>query len=80
MESEVLELAVGALRSELQRSPALLEKCLRTIAHRVRDISRRETTVRDEQRGLRRMLENLQPSLDRFKDHSRSLSKSAGSQ
>ena len=68
-ESDVLELDGDALRSELQRSPALLEKCLRVIAHRVRDISRRETTIRDEQRGLRKALESLQPSLDRFKDH-----------
>jgi serine phosphatase RsbU (regulator of sigma subunit) len=69
VESAALELAGETLRSELQRSPALLEKCLRTITHRVREISRRETTVRDEQRGLRRMLESLQPSLERFKDH-----------
>jgi serine phosphatase RsbU (regulator of sigma subunit) len=69
VDSDVLELPAEALRSELRRSPALLEKCLRTIAHRVRDISRRETTVRDEQRELRKVLENLQPSLDRFKNH-----------
>jgi serine phosphatase RsbU (regulator of sigma subunit) len=69
VESEVLELEGDSLRSELQRSPAMLEKCLRVIAHRVRDISRRETSIRDEQRGLRKSLESLQPSLDRFKDH-----------
>ena len=69
VESEVLELEGDSLRSELQRSPAMLEKCLRMIAHRVRDISRRETTMRDEQRGLRKSLESLQPRLERFKDH-----------
>jgi sigma-B regulation protein RsbU (phosphoserine phosphatase) len=69
VESEVLELEGDALRSELQRSPAMLEKCLRVIAQRVRDISRRETTMRDEHRGLRKSLESLQPRLDRFKDH-----------
>ena len=38
VESTGLELAGETLRSELQRSPALLEKCLRTITHRVREI------------------------------------------
>jgi serine phosphatase RsbU (regulator of sigma subunit) len=71
VDSDVLELPAEALRSELRQSPALLEKCLRTIAHRVRDISRRETTVRDEQRELRKVLEKLHPSLDRFKNSSR---------
>jgi serine phosphatase RsbU (regulator of sigma subunit) len=68
-ECDVLELEGAVLRAELGRDPALLEKFLRAIAHRVRDISRRETTFRDEQRGLRRVLESLQPSLDRFRDH-----------
>ena len=35
---------------------------LRVLAHRVRDISQRETAVRDEHRRLRRVLEGLQPS------------------
>ena len=39
--------------------------------HRVRDISRRETSARDEHRELRRVLEGLQPSLDRFERHPR---------
>jgi serine phosphatase RsbU (regulator of sigma subunit) len=65
---DVLELPGPALLSELRRSPALLDKTLRTIAHRVRHISRREAAVRDEQRQLRRALEELQPSLDRFKN------------
>jgi len=66
---DVLELAGDALRSELLQSPALLERFLRAMAHRTRDISTRETVVRDEQRQLRRVLERLQPSLDTFKDH-----------
>jgi sigma-B regulation protein RsbU (phosphoserine phosphatase) len=69
-ESDVLELAGDALRSELRRSPALLERLLRAMAHRVRDISRRETVVRDEQRELRKVLERLQPSLERFNNDS----------
>ena len=68
-ECDALELDGAALRAELGQSPALLEKFLRVIAHRVRDISRRETTVRDEQRELRRVLESLHPSLDRFRNH-----------
>ena len=68
-ECDVLELDGAALRAELGQSPALLERFLRVIAHRVRDISRRETTVRDEQRELRRVLESLHPSLDRFRNH-----------
>lgn len=68
-ECEVLEFDGAVLRAELGRAPALLEKFLRAIAHRLRDISRRETTFRDEQRGLRRVLERLQPSLDHFRDH-----------
>ena len=67
-DSEVLELAGDALRAELRQSPALLENFLKAMAHRTRDISARETVVRDEQRQLRRVLERLQPSLDRFKD------------
>jgi serine phosphatase RsbU (regulator of sigma subunit) len=66
---DVLELDGAALRAELGRSPALLERFLRVIAQRVRDISRRETTVRDEQRELRRVLESLHPSLDGFRNH-----------
>jgi CRP-like cAMP-binding protein len=65
--SDVLEIAGDALRVELRRSPALLDRFLRVLAHRVRDISRRETAVRDEHRQLRRVIEGLQPSLDRFK-------------
>ena len=65
--SDVLEIAGDALRIELRRSPALLDRLLRVLAHRVRDISRRETAVRDEHRELRRVLEGLQPKLDRFK-------------
>ena len=68
-ECDALELDGAALRAELGQSPALLEKFLRVIAHRLRDISRRETTVRDEQRELRRVLESLHPSLDRFRNH-----------
>ena len=64
--SEVLEIAGEALRVELRRSPALLDRFLRILAHRVRNISRRETAVRDEHRELRRVLEGLQPKLDRF--------------
>src|SRR5262245_49252437 len=64
--SDVLEIAGEALRIELRRSPALLDRFLRVLAHRVRDISRRETAVRDEHRDLRRVLEGLQPDLGRF--------------
>ncbi len=69
VDGEVLELGGDALRSELRQSPALLESFLRAMAHRTRDISTRETVVRDEQRQLRRVLEGLQPSLDGFRDH-----------
>ena len=69
IDGEVLELGGDALRSELRQSPALLESFLRAMAHRTRDISTRETVVRDEQRQLRRVLEGLQPSLDGFRDH-----------
>jgi serine phosphatase RsbU (regulator of sigma subunit) len=65
-ECSVLSLPGDALVSELRRSPALLEKCLRTIAQRLRHISGREAIVRDEQRRLRQVLEELHPSLDRF--------------
>jgi serine phosphatase RsbU (regulator of sigma subunit) len=68
-ESEVLEIAGDALRLELRRSPALLDRFLRVLARRVRNISQRETAVRDEHRELRKVLEGLQPSLDRFKVH-----------
>jgi CRP-like cAMP-binding protein len=65
----VLILPGDSLISELRRSPALLEKCLRTIAQRLRHMSGREAIVRDEQRRLRQVLEGLHPSLDRFADH-----------
>ena len=68
-DSEVLEISGQDLRAELRRSPALLDRFLRTMARRARDISRRETSARDEHRGLRRILENLHPSLDRFTSH-----------
>jgi len=64
--SDVLEIAGDALRVELRRSPALLDRFLRVLAHRVRNISRRETAARDEHRELRRVLEGLQPKLDRL--------------
>ena len=67
--SEVLEIGSEALRAELRHSPALLERFLRILAHRMRNISHRETTARDEHRQLRRVLEDLQPSLDRFKNN-----------
>ena len=67
--TEVLEIAGDALRLELRRSPALLDRLLRVLARRVRNISQRETAVRDEHRELRKVLEGLQPSLDRFKVH-----------
>jgi serine phosphatase RsbU (regulator of sigma subunit) len=65
--SDVLEIAGHALRVELRRSPALLDRFLRLVAQRVRDISRRETAVRSEHHDLRRVLQDLQPKLDRFK-------------
>ena len=68
-ESHVLEIEGETLRSELRRSPALLDRFLRAVTHRVRDISRRETSMRDEQRQLRAVLENLQPALEPFRDH-----------
>jgi sigma-B regulation protein RsbU (phosphoserine phosphatase) len=68
-DSTVLVLAGNAVRAELQRSPALLDRFLGAMAQRVRDISRREATVRDEQRELRRMLESMHPSLEPFKNH-----------
>lgn len=67
--SEVLEIGSEALRAELRHSPALLERFLRILARRMRNISYRETTARDEHRQLRRVLEDLQPSLDRFKNN-----------
>jgi len=68
-DSTVLEIAATDLRSELRRSPALLDRFLRAMAGRVRSISRRETVARDEHRNLRRVQEGLQPSLDRFANH-----------
>ena len=70
-DSDVLVLAGDVIRAELPRSPALLDRFLSAMAQRVRDISRREATVRDEQRELRKMLESMQPSLERFKTHPR---------
>jgi len=67
--SDVLELAGDAVRAELQRSPALLDRFLVAMASRVREISRREATIRAEQRKLRRMLESMHPSLERFAAH-----------
>ena len=54
-DSTVLEIAATDLRSELRRSPALLDRFLRAMAGRVRSISRRETVARDEHRNLRRV-------------------------
>ena len=71
--SDVLEIAGDALRAELRRSPALLDRFLRAMAHRVRNISRRETAARDEHRELRRVLEGLQPRLDRLQSSSQLL-------
>jgi serine phosphatase RsbU (regulator of sigma subunit) len=68
-ESDVLELGGDVLRSELQHSPMLLEGFLRAMAQRTRNISSRETVVRDEQRQLRQVLETLQPPLDAFRNH-----------
>ena len=68
-ESELLELSTRTLRSELRRSPALLDRFLRDIAGRVRAISHRETIAKDEHRSLRRVLESLRPSLERFENH-----------
>ena len=69
VDSTVLVLAGDAVRAELLRSPALLDRFLGAMAQRVRDISRREATVRDEQRELRKMLESMQPSLEPFRNH-----------
>jgi CRP-like cAMP-binding protein len=69
VDSWVMEITAGDLRAELRRSPMLLDRFLRGMAGRVRDISRREASARDEHRQLRGVLETLQPSLDRFKDH-----------
>jgi serine phosphatase RsbU (regulator of sigma subunit) len=68
-ECEILELTAEDLRSELQRSPELLDEFLRGLARRVRHISRRESSVRDEQRDLRRVMERLRPALDQFTTH-----------
>jgi sigma-B regulation protein RsbU (phosphoserine phosphatase) len=68
-DSSVLVLAGDAVRAELQRSPALLDRFLSAMAQRVRDISKREVTVRNEQRELRKMLESMHPSLEPFKKH-----------
>ena len=68
-EIQVLQLAAEDLRAELHRSPALLDEFLRGMAQRARHMSRRETTARDEHRELRRVMEGLQPPLDRFKNH-----------
>jgi serine phosphatase RsbU (regulator of sigma subunit) len=68
-ESDVLELAGDAVRTELQRSPALLDRFLVAMATRVREISRREATIRAEQKKLRRMLESMHPPLERFGSH-----------
>jgi len=68
-DSAVLEIPGDVIRSELPRSPALLDRFLSAMAHRVKDISRREATVRDEQRELRKMLESMQPSLEPFRNH-----------
>ena len=43
--SEVLEIAGEALRVELRRSPALLDRFLRILALRVRNISDRKSVV-----------------------------------
>jgi len=69
VDSEMLEISGEDLRGELQRSPSILERVLRALAHRVRDISRRETSILTEQRQLRDVLERLRPSLQRFRDH-----------
>ena len=68
-ECAVLQLPGDAVRAEMQRSPALLDRFLGIMARRVRDISRREATVRDEQRELRKMLESMQPSLEPLRNH-----------
>lgn len=70
-DSEILEIAADDLRAELRRSPILLDRFLRITMHRVRDISLRETSARDEHRELRRVLQGLQPSLDKFERHPR---------
>jgi serine phosphatase RsbU (regulator of sigma subunit) len=64
--SDVLEIGGDALRLELRRSPALLDRFLSLLAQRVRHISRRETAARDEHLELRRVLEGLHPSLEHF--------------
>src|SRR4030095_1761461 len=46
LDSAALVLAGEAVRAELLRSPALLDRFLGAMAQRVRDISRREATVR----------------------------------
>jgi serine phosphatase RsbU (regulator of sigma subunit) len=66
---EVLELPRAVLRDELAQSPAFLDRFLSCLALRFRGVSVREAAVRDEQRQLRRVLETLQPSLQRFHDH-----------
>jgi len=53
------------------RSPALLDRFLKDIAHRLRAISTRETAAKDEHRHLRRVLESLQPPLTAFETHPR---------
>jgi serine phosphatase RsbU (regulator of sigma subunit) len=70
VECDVLELDGPTLRAALADSPAMLDRLLRALARRLRDISGREVAVRDEQHQLRRVLETLQPSLSRFADHS----------
>lgn len=67
-DTEVLEIPADVLLTDLQQSPALLQEFLRTLASRVRSMSRREAGVRQEHRDLRRVLEDLQPSLERFAD------------
>jgi sigma-B regulation protein RsbU (phosphoserine phosphatase) len=69
LDTTLLEMSVDTLRAELHRSPALLDTVLRALADRLRRISDREMRARDEHRSLRKVLERLQPSLDRFKSH-----------
>lgn len=68
-DSELLELSADVLRGEFLRCPAFLDRFLRDITRRLRDISAREVLARDEHRNLRRVLERLQPSLDPFVNH-----------
>jgi sigma-B regulation protein RsbU (phosphoserine phosphatase) len=68
-DSAVLQLAGDSVRAELQRSPALLDRFLGSMAKRVRDISQREARIRDEQRELRKMLESMHPPLEPFRKH-----------